>query len=405
MDAPSGIRPNTAQSPCTREPSVKVPFYRHSLSPADAGPIAEVLASPFLTSGRVGERVEGMLTDYFGVRHAALVNSWTNGAVAALPALGIGAGDEVIVPAMTFIATANVVELVGATPVFSDVDESTLLLTPAGVATSITSRTRAVIPVHLYGQMADVRGIRAALGSRNVAIVEDAAHAFESVRDGSRPGAHSDAAIFSFYATKNVTCGEGGALVTNRDDLHEAFLQTRLHGMTASAADRFTSVGYRHWDMVRLGTKANLPDVLAALLPSQIHTVAERLDRRAALAARYEAGLRGAEIRWPSLVLSSTHARHLFPVHVAPQHRDTVLARLHAAGIGVTVNYRAVPTLEYYRARNAAAQRDCPISTSWGDGTLSLPLYPSLTHTEQDYVLERLLASLDGLDRDVGSAA
>src|SRR5262249_1697026 len=185
-------------------------FYRHDLGPGDADAVARVLASPYLTSGEVCRRVEADLCSFFDVPHAVMVNSWTNGAVAVLLALGIGPGDEVIVPAMTFISSANVAELVGAKPVFVDVDAETLLMTPAAVKAAVTSRPRAVIPVHLYGQMCDIREMRVALAGRpDIAILEDAAHSFESSLNGELPGAHSDAAIFSFYATKNVTCGEG----------------------------------------------------------------------------------------------------------------------------------------------------------------------------------------------------
>ena len=233
---------------------MQVEFYRHDLNATSAEVIARVLETPFITSGSVGREVEAQLAAYFGVAQAALVNSWTNGAIAALLALDIGAGDEVIVPAMTFIATANVAEILGAKPVFVDVDPDTLMLTPEGVLGALTEKTRAVIPVHLYGQMMDILSLRTALAARpEIAIIEDCAHCFEGERDGHKPGAHSTCAIFSFYATKNVTCGEGGAFITNDKALYEKFLATRLHGMSAGAIDRFGGGGYRHWDMVRLG--------------------------------------------------------------------------------------------------------------------------------------------------------
>jgi hypothetical protein len=198
---------------------VKVDFYRHSLLPRHAEAVAAVLATPFLTTGKVAQAVEAQLAEYFSLPYALLVNSWTNGALAALLALDIGPGDEVIVPAMTFIASANVVELVGAKVVFADVDPSTLLLTPELAAKRVTRQTRAVIPVHLYGQMCDIPALRKMLEShparsQRVCLIEDCAHCFEGERDGTKPGAHSDVAIFSFYATKNITCGEGGAIVT-----------------------------------------------------------------------------------------------------------------------------------------------------------------------------------------------
>lgn len=370
-----------------------VPFYRHDLAPQDATRIADVLATPMLTSGAVGKAVEAQLRTFFGVRHAGLVNSWTNGAVAALLALDIGPGDEVIVPAMTFIATANAAELVGAKPVFVDVDPDTLLLSPAATRAALGPRTRAVIPVHLYGQMADIGALRAMLdtaGRQDVRLIEDAAHCFEGSLRGERPGAHADIAIFSFYATKNVTCGEGGAYVTNSDQLAERMAQTRLHGMSAGAADRFRQGAYRHWDMTRLGTKANLPDLLAALLPPQIDSIQARLSRRATLAARYDSALAGLPVRRPALHPDAVSAHHVFPIHVPPAIRDEAIAAFNAAGVAVTVNYRAVPTLGYYRERYGYGPADFPVSYAWGEGTVTLPFFPAMQDADQDHVVSVL---------------
>lgn len=366
---------------------MKVPFYRHDLSSADAAAVGEVINSPFLTSGPVGKRVERMLTSYFGVSHALLTNSWTNGAVALLLAMDIGPGDEVIVPAMTFVATANVVELVGAKPIFVDVDRSTLLLTPEGVEAAMTERTRAVIPVHLYGQMCDMRGMRQLLRSRpDIMLIEDAAHCFEGQRDGYRPGAHADAAVFSFYATKNVACGEGGAIICSDDDLYGKLLQTRLHGMSAAAIDRYQKDGYRHWDMMRLGTKANLPDLLAALLPRQIECVDVRLGLRKRIVARYRDAFAGGPLWLPAEATGVTSAEHMFAVNCGAV-RDEAVAKLNQAGIGVGVHYRPPAQSAFYRSRYGLRPEEHPVSTGWGNGTLTLPLYASLTSEEQEHVI------------------
>lgn len=380
--------------PATAEGSMaamKVDFYRHGLTSADGDAIKAVLDTPFLTSGAVGRAVEAQLCEYFGTKHAALVNSWTNGAAAALLALDIGPGDEVIVPAMTFIATANVAELLGAKPVFVDVDPATLLMTPEAAAAAVTARTKAVIPVHLYGQMVDMAGLKAALAHRpDIAIIEDCAHSFESQRDGARPGAHATCAIFSFYATKNIACGEGGALITDDSDLADKFQQTRLHGMSAGAIDRFKTGGYRHWDMARLGMKANLPDLLSALLPPQIKAADERLKLREAVAQRYIAGLAQTPLRMPAAVPNAVDARHLFVVHVGAEARDAALALLAERQIGCTVNYRSVPTLTYYATKYGYTPADFPVSYAWGAGCISLPFYPDLPQDQQDYVIKVL---------------
>jgi UDP-4-amino-4-deoxy-L-arabinose-oxoglutarate aminotransferase len=368
-------------------------FYRHGLSGADAKAVAEVLETPFLTSGAVGKNVEAQIAAFFGQPYALLVNSWTNGALAVLLALDLKPGDEVIIPAQTFIATANMVELIGAKPVFADVDPHTLLLTPEGAARAVTPRTRACIPVHMYGLMCDMAGLRAALPGR-VTLIEDCAHCFEGTRDGAPPGMHAEVAIFSFYATKNVTCGEGGAIILKDEKLFAALQQTRLHGMSAIAADRFKAGQYRHWDMARLGVKANLPDLLAALLPNQIATIRERLPARTALVERYRAELANLPIRLQTLPDNCASAHHLFPIHVKPAARDAAIAALNGAGIPVTVNYRSVPTLTYYREKYGYSPASFPVSWEWGEGEITLPLWPGMPDEDQAKIIATLKASV-----------
>ncbi len=372
-----------------------VPFYRHGLTAKSAERVAAVLDSPFLTTGQVCTAVEAQLCGYFGVPHATLVSSWTSGATATLMAMGVGPGDEVIVPAMTFIASANVVELLGARSVLVDVDPATQLMTAEAVGSAITPRTKAVMPVHLYGQMADIAAIRSAIdasaaAAQKIWLLEDCAHCFEGTLNGIRPGAHSDAAVFSFYATKNVTCGEGGAVITRDAGLHGRLLETRLHGMSAIAAKRFEGGKYNHWDMNRLGIKANLPDLLAALLPDQIATIDARLPNRIALAKTYETALEGGPFRILTRVPGCVSAEHLFVLGIPGGKRDDAIAVLNAAGIGVTVNYLALPALTYYRARYPDAASQCPNAMAWGDETLSLPLFPGLTDDEQQHVIAML---------------
>jgi UDP-4-amino-4-deoxy-L-arabinose-oxoglutarate aminotransferase len=375
---------------------VNLPFYRHSLTPDNSNYVAEVLKTPFLTSGPIGKEVETQLSSYFNVSHAKLVNSWTNGAVATLLAMDIGPGDEVIVPAMTFIATANVVELVGAKPVFVDCDPETLLITPELIKAAITRKTKAVIPVHMYGQMCDVKAIKDVLPTnQKIAIIEDCAHTFEAKFNNERPGKYSDVAIFSFYATKNVTCGEGGAIITNNQDLYQRILQSILHGMSAGAADRFKSGQYKHWGMDHLGTKANLPDLLACFLPQQIRTVDERLQEREKIARKYELALANTNIKVPKIDSRVVHSRHLFPIYVGAEVRDQALHELGKANIGATVNYRSVPSMGYYSNKYGFNDKSHPSSNLWGQGTLSVPLFPGITEIEQDYVIEVLVNNID----------
>jgi dTDP-4-amino-4,6-dideoxygalactose transaminase len=375
---------------------MQVPFYRHSLAPENSISVAKVLETPFLTSGPIGKEVEAQLCEYFNVKHAILVNSWTNGAVATLLALDIGPGDEVIVPAMTFIATANVVELVGAKPVFIDCDPDTLLVTPELIKAAVSKKTKAVIPVHMYGQMCDIKAIKEILPKdQKISIIEDCAHSFEAKFNGDRPGKYSDVSIFSFYATKNVTCGEGGAIITNDSNLFERITQAVLHGMSAGAADRFKAGQYRHWGMDHLGTKANLPDLLACYLSEQIKTVEDKLAIREEVAQKYVKALSATKIRFPKVLNKIVHSRHLFPVYVGPEFRDKVLLVLGEANIGATINYRAVHTMGYYSKKYEISGADYPISDLWGRGTLSLPLFPGITTKELDYVIDVLVNKVD----------
>ncbi len=371
---------------------MNVPFYRHSLTPDNSKYVEEVLKTPFLTSGPIGKEVESQLCEYFNISHAKLVNSWTNGAVATLLALDVGPGDEVIVPAMTFVATANVVELVGAKPVFIDCDPETLLVTPELISKAITPKTKAVIPVHMYGQMCDVKAIKDILPtSQKISIIEDCAHSFEAKFNGERPGKYSTAAIFSFYATKNITCGEGGAIITNDSDLYDRITQSILHGMSAGAADRFKTGQYKHWGMEHLGTKANLPDLLACLLPGQIKTIDDRLGVRESIAHFYETAFAKSGIKLPTISDKAFHSRHLFPIYVGAEKRDKILSAMGSANIGVTVNYRSIPTLNYYRQKYNLNPQDYTNSFAWGEGTLTPPLFPDMLKDEQNYVIQVLL--------------
>jgi dTDP-4-amino-4,6-dideoxygalactose transaminase len=380
---------------------MQVPFYRHSLSPENAQLVAKVLETPFLTSGPIGKEVEAQLCEYFDVKHAKLVNSWTNGAVATLLAMDIGPGDEVIVPAMTFIATANVVELVGAKPVFIDCDPETLLITPELVKAAITKNTKAVIPVHMYGQMCDVKAIKEIFPKeQKISIIEDCAHTFEAKYKGERPGKYSDAAVFSFYATKNITCGEGGAIITNDATLFERIQQAILHGMSAGAADRFKAGQYKHWGMDHLGTKANLPDMLACFLPDQIRNIDQRLSKREKIARRYELALADTNIRLPKVKNFVNHSRHLFPIYVGTESRENALVALGGVSIGATVNYRSVPTMSYYTKKYGFTGDEFPISLAWGNGTISIPLFTDITLAEQDYVIDFLINNIDKMIGD-----
>lgn len=379
----------------------RVEFYRHALTEDDIAAVADTLRSVFLTTGPRAALFEQEFAKFLGVEHAVSLSSCTSALFLCLKALNIGPGDEVITTPMTFIATANAILHTGATPVFVDVEPDTGNIDARQVERAITSRTRAVIPVHLYGLMADVQDLNDICQRHNLILIEDAAHATEAVRDGFRPGQLGHAACFSFYATKNLTCGEGGAIATNNPALAESVRRLRSHGMSKEAAGRYTS-RYQHWDMLSLGYKANLSDIQAALLVGQLPRLGAQLARREAIASRYESAFADLPgVGFPVVRENATSARHLFTVWVEPGRRDECLGKLQEKGIGVAVNYRAVHLLSYYRSEFGFQPGDFPYAEAIGDRTLTLPLYPAMTDEQVDQVIAavRDVAAASGVDR------
>jgi dTDP-4-amino-4,6-dideoxygalactose transaminase len=364
---------------------VKVEFYKHNLDESDIARLVEACRGVILTTGGEVRKFEEQFAAYLGVEHAVGLTSCTAALHLALLACGIGPGDEVITTPMTFIASSNAVLYVGATPVFVDVDPVTTLIDPQAIEAAITPKTRAIIPVHLYGQMCDMRAIRGIADRHGLKVIEDCAHAIESERDGARPGQLGDAACFSFYATKNITSGEGGAVATRSAEIAERVRLLRSHGMSASAADRY-SKAYRHWDMEMLGWKYNMTNLDAAMLIGQLDRIATLWARRQEIAQTYERAFDAAGVRYPRVLEGVKSARHLFTFWATPDTRDQVLLALQQDGIGVAVNYRAVHLLSYY-ARTMALPRGTFPHAEWiGDSTITLPLYPRMRDEEVAYV-------------------
>jgi dTDP-4-amino-4,6-dideoxygalactose transaminase len=359
-----------------------IPFYLHDLGMSEVVAFEEALRDPILTTGEAVARFEHRFAQSLGRRNAIAVTSCTGALHLSLLALGIGPGDEVITTPMTFIATATAILEAGAKPVFVDVEPDTGNLDANRVEAAITPRTRAIMPVHLYGQMCDMRALREIADRRGLRIVEDAAHCVEGRRDGVGPAELGETACFSFYATKSLTCGEGGAIVTDDDALAAKLRLLRSHGMSKAAADRQRE-GYRHWDMTEFGWKYNMDNLHAAILLPQLDRLQANWERRSDLAADYESRLGGIpHVWWPRTLPHVTHARHLFPIWVGKGRRDAVIAGLQSRGIGVMVNYRAIHLLSYFRGTLGTVPGMFPIAERLGDATISLPLYPRLTHEQ-----------------------
>jgi dTDP-4-amino-4,6-dideoxygalactose transaminase len=376
---------------------VKVDFYKHNIGPAEIERMVETLGSTFLTTGPRTRAFEAQLQDYLGVAHAIGVSSWTTGAFITLKAMGVSPGDEVITTPMTFISSANVIVHCGATPVFVDVEPATGNIDVSLIEAAITDRTVAILPVHLYGQMVDMKAIADIADRHGLKVLEDSAHCIEGSRDGVRPGALGTAAAFSFYATKNITSGEGGAVVTNDDELAAQLFKYRLHGMSAGVEDRYHSA-YRHWDMELLGYKANMSDVQAALLGTQLDRLDETLERKEEISSQYERAFAESPYVEAGEPLSgSVHARHISTIRVAPSVRDEMLLALQEAEIGVAVNFRAIHLLSYYRETFGYEPGAYPIAEKFGESTLTLPMYPKLTDDQVDYVIDTVLTESERL--------
>jgi UDP-4-amino-4-deoxy-L-arabinose-oxoglutarate aminotransferase len=388
----------------------KVDFYRHQLGEEEAASWRRVLDTLFLTLGPQVAAFEQELAAYLSrgrdpatAPHVVGTSCCSMGLLLALRALDVGPGDEVITTPMTFASTTNAILHAGARPKLVDVEPATGLIDPAAVRAAIGPKTVGILPVHLYGQLADMTALRALADRHGLFIVEDSAHGVEIERDGVRPGDLSEAAVFSFYATKNLTSGDGGAISTRDARMAERLRRLRNHGVSKAAADRY-GTAYQHWDLVELGYKANLTDLDAALLRPQLAHIEAKRARREAIARRYEAGLREriADLASPPPSLHGVtwlveprgrSSHHLFTIHAPLGRRDDVLASLGAAGIGTAVNYRAIHLLTYLAALLAVPRGALPVAEEIGDRTLSLPMHPGLAREEQDRVLAAVAAA------------
>jgi len=367
---------------------MKVEFYKHNISQQDIDNVVEVLNSLFLTTGEVVSEFEYKFSRYLDCRYTVGVTSCTAALHLSLLACGIGPGDEVITTPMTFIASANAVLFTGAKPIFVDVEPETGNINADLIEGAITPKTKAILPVHLYGQMCDMKKIRAIADRYHLIIIEDAAHAIEASRDGARPGQLSDAACFSFYATKNITSGEGGAISTNNEETAEKLKKLRLHGMSKGAAERY-SKRYEHWDMEMLGWKYNMSNIQAALLLSQLGRIEQNWQRREDICRLYEEAFKkDSGVTCLKVLPNSKSGRHLFTILVPPKRRDSIMGQLQESRIGVAVNFRAIHLLTFYRQAFGYERGSFPIAEKIGDSTITLPLYPKLTDEEVRYVIQ-----------------
>jgi dTDP-4-amino-4,6-dideoxygalactose transaminase len=364
------------------------------------GEVAEVVAaleSGWLSTGPRVCRFERAFAEYVGAAHAVAVNSGTAALHLSLLAAGVGTGDEVVTTPLTFCATANVVVHVGATPRFADIDPATWNLSPAAAEEAITPRTRALIPVHYAGRPVETSAFRRLAARQGAALIEDAAHCVEGRSGGVKIGATADLTCFSFYATKNLTTGEGGMLTTAREDWAAFARVASLHGMSRNGWTRSTD-GSPHYDVVMPGYKYNMMDLQAAIGLHQLASLESRLLRREAIWRRYDDALAGLPLTRPAPVApGDRHARHLYTVLVDPASgwtRDGLGQALQREGIATSVHFKVLHLQPYYAQRFHFRPGMFPAAELVASRTLSLPLSSGMTDEQVERVVSELTALL-----------
>ena len=342
------------------------------------------LRSGWLGTGPKVARFEVEFRTYKGAAHAVAVSSCTAALHLSMLALRLQPGDEVVTTPMTFAATVNAIIHAGATPVLADVDPVTMNLDPAAVAAAVTPRTRAVVPVHFAGRPCEMDDLLAVAAARDLAVIEDCAHAIETEYHGRAAGTFGDFGCFSFYVTKNVVTGEGGMVLTSSEDHAARIKVLALHGMSKDAWKRFSDEGYRHYFVTEAGYKYNMMDIQAAIGIHQLARVEAAWRRRAAIWDEYLHAFADLPLGLPAAPAPDTrHAYHLFTVLVDEERaglsRDAFLDAMTAENIGVGVHYLSIPEHPFYSERFGWRPDDFPHAMRIGRRTVSLPLSPALS--------------------------
>ncbi len=369
-----------------------LPLSRPSVGEEEIGRVTACLKSGWLTTGPLCQEFEEGFRSLTGAKHAVSVNSGTAGMQLALTALGIGAGDEVITPSLTFASTINMIALLGALPVFVDVEYGTLNINPNLIEDKITSRTKAIIPVHFAGIPADMDRIRDIATKHHLAVVEDAAHAAGTYYKGAHAGGFGAIAIFSFHPMKNITSGEGGMITHNDDGLENNLRRLRFHGIERDAWKRYGKGGNPDYDIQAPGFKHHLTDIQAAIGLAQLSRLSELNRRRSELAALYRKGLQDV----PGLELPAapayehTHAWHIFVVKVLSMGRDSLMEQLSRYNVGYGLHFPACHLLSYVKERYGTKKGTLPETERAAERILSLPLFPGMHDEDADYVCEAL---------------
>ncbi len=376
-----------------REGAIDVPFLpygKQEIADADIKAVVEALCSGWLTTGPRVSEFEKAFAGHCDAKEGVAVNSGTAALHCAMRAIGVGAGQEVIVPAITFAASANAAVYEGATPVFADVESDTLLIDPASVATKITTRTRAIVAVDYAGQPADYDALRELAKDRGIAIIADACHAPGALYKGRKTGTLGDVSCFSFHPVKHLTTCEGGMALTDDVAMAAHMRVFRNHGIASDHRSR-EAAGAHAYDMAELGYNYRLPDVQCALGLAQLTRLSSWVAARQRIAALYDDALAGmAEATPLKTHKDRTNAHHLYVVKLAEHvDRDRVFARLRAEGIGANVHYAPVHLHSYYQKRGYKRGL-APVAEAVSRQVLTLPMFPAMTEADVNRVVAAL---------------
>ena len=370
-----------------------LPFSRPTISREAIEEVVACLQSGWITTGPRVKKFEEALAAYVGAPRVLALSSATAGLHLALAALSLEPGDEVITTPMTFAATLNTIVLAGGRPVLVDVEPATYNMDVNRLAGAITTRTRAIIPVHFAGLPVDMDPLYALAEKHGLRVIEDAAHAIGTEYRGRRIGSFGDTQVFSFHPNKNITTGEGGAVATRDAKLADSIALLRFHGMDREAWNRFGKTGNQHYEIVTPGFKYNMMDMQAALGLHQLPALDGFIRRRTEIARRYQTLLAD----WPQWTLPGTpayphrHAWHLFTPLINPQaanmDRDAFMQGMKERNIGTGLHYRAVHLYPYYRDHFGFRRGDFPNAESISDRIVSLPLFPAMSDADQERVI------------------
>lgn len=377
----------------TQRPGVMtVPFHVAAVGEEEARAAADVIRSGWLTMGQKTFEFERKFAAYVGAPHAIAVVTGTAALHLALEAIGIQAGDEVLLPTTTFTATAEVVCYLGAKPVLVDVEPRTMNMDPADLARRITARTKAIIPVHLAGVPCEMEEIQRLATQHGLRIVEDAAHSLPASYHGTPIGALSEITAFSFYATKTLTTGEGGMLTTSNDKVAERARIMRLHGIEREAWKRYSGDGSWFYHVLEAGYKYNMTDIAAAMGLVQLGKCDDLTTARQAIAERYTAAFSGvSSLQVPESHTDRKTSWHLYILRIHPEKlsidRDRFISELKQCGIGTSVHFIPLHLHPFYQKRFGYKAGDFPQAEAEYCRALSLPIFPTMSDAEINSVI------------------